>query len=74
MHHGFAGLEFKNFDLGLISVMSAVLYMIGLIIFKKFLFQTSWRMIYIYTSTVGAVFSVLQVRMKYEEATILIDA
>ena len=54
------GLEFTDFDLGLIGIASATFGWLGLIIYKEFFFNTSWRRIYIGTTLIGLVFSLLQ--------------
>eukprot|EP01035_Chromulina_nebulosa_P017022 gene17022-22528_t len=55
------GLEFTDFDLGMISVLSASLYFVGLVLYKLFFFESSWRSIFIYTTLIGSLFSMLQI-------------
>eukprot|EP01038_Epipyxis_sp_PR26KG_P011220 gene11220-15055_t len=55
------GLDFTDFELGLMSIAAALLYWFGMIIFKTFFFNSSWRMIYFFTTTVNFVFSIGQV-------------
>ncbi len=55
------GLGFSDFELGMLTVASAAMSWIGLIVYKQFFFQSSWRDIYIYTTILGAIFSLLQI-------------
>jgi len=54
------GLEFSNFQLGLLSISSAVMTFLGLACYKRFFFKTSWRMIYVGTTVLGLFFSIMQ--------------
>ena len=55
-----AGLNFSNFDIGLLTLAGAVLSYVALIIYKRYMFDTSWRKIYIGTTFVCVTFSCLQ--------------
>jgi MFS family permease len=55
------GLDFTNFQIGMLTVAGAGLYWAGMVIYKQLLFETGWRWIYIYTTVVGMVFSLGQV-------------
>jgi MFS family permease len=55
------GLGFTDFEIGMLTVASAALYWIGMVIYKEFFFETGWRWIYIYTTIIGGVFSMGQV-------------
>ena len=55
------GLHFSDFELGLISIGSAVFMWVGMVVWKIFFFHTSWRRIFIYTTIVSFGFSILQV-------------
>jgi len=55
------GLEFSDFELGLLTVSGALLYWVGMMVFKLFLFDSGWRNIYLFTSLVNFVFSIGQV-------------
>ena len=55
-----AGLGFSNFDIGLLTLAGALLSYVALIVYKKYLFDVSWRKIYIFTAAVSFVFSCLQ--------------
>lgn len=56
------GLGFTDFELGTLTIASAVMSYLGLVIYKQYFFETSWRDIYIYTTIIGAFFSFLQVK------------
>ena len=55
------GLDFTDFELGVITIAQAVLFWVGMIVYKKWFFTTSWRWIYIYTGAIGALFSLGQI-------------
>jgi len=55
-----AGLGFTDFEIGMITVSSTIFLWLGMIIFKTFFFQTSWRKIFIYTTGIGVCFSIMQ--------------
>lgn len=55
-----AGLGFTDFEIGMITVSSTVFLWAGMIIFKRFFFHTSWRKIFIYTTGIGVLFSIMQ--------------
>lgn len=55
------GLDFSDFELGILSIAGAVLFWFGMFIFKVFFFSSSWRYIYLFTSLVNFVFSIAQV-------------
>lgn len=55
-----SGLGFSNFSLGLLTLAGAILSYLGIVIYKKYLFNTSWRHIYIGTTFVSAFFSCFQ--------------
>jgi MFS family permease len=57
------GLGFSDFDIGMITVAAAVLYYLGMLAYRQFFFETSWRMIYVYTTLLGGVFSFLQIML-----------
>ena len=54
------GLKFSDFYLGLIGIASATFGWLGLIVYKEYFFNTSWRKIYIGTTLIGLIFSLLQ--------------
>lgn len=55
------GLNFTDFELGILSISGAVLFWLGMFVFKVFFFSTSWRYIYLFTSLVNFIFSMAQV-------------
>lgn len=57
------GLKFTDFELGLIQIAGAILYWFGMITFKMFFFESSWRKIYVFTTCVNVTFSLLQVML-----------
>jgi len=54
------GLGFSNFFLGLLTVGAAVLSYSALVIYKKYLFNVSWRYIYLGGTALSSLFSILQ--------------
>ena len=55
------GLGFTDFEYGMLTVVGTILTWLGMIIYKAFFFETSWRWIYIYTTIIVAFFSALQI-------------
>lgn len=55
------GLGFSDFEIGMLTVASAVLFWLGMVAYKMLFFDTSWRYIYIYTTILVAIFSLLQI-------------
>jgi len=55
-----AGLNFTNFDIGLLTLAGAVLSYIALVVYKRYLFDVSWRKVYLFTTGVSLFFSCLQ--------------
>lgn len=55
------GLEFTDYEYGMLTVAGCVLAWIGMNIFRSFFFETSWRDIYVYTTILGSFFSLLQI-------------
>lgn len=55
------GLGFTDFELGILTICGAAIYWLGMILYKQFFFETSWRMIYIVTGLISALFSVGQI-------------
>eukprot|EP00656_Telonema_subtile_P013321 TRINITY_DN16764_c0_g1_i1.p1 TRINITY_DN16764_c0_g1~~TRINITY_DN16764_c0_g1_i1.p1 ORF type:complete len:379 (+),score=50.27 TRINITY_DN16764_c0_g1_i1:207-1343(+) len=53
------GLNFSNFELGMITVISSLAQLLGLMTYKWFFMETSWRLNYIITTMVGLAFSLL---------------
>lgn len=57
------GLEFSNFDIGILMIVGAVLSYVGILVYKHFLFQSSWRLVYVGTTIVSAIFSCFQLML-----------
>lgn len=55
------GLQFTDFQYGMLNVAGCVLAWVGMNIYRAYFFETSWRYIYIYTTILGTVFSLLQI-------------
>eukprot|EP00605_Chrysophyceae_sp_TOSAG23-4_P002457 GSChrysophyteH1.ASY1.ANO1.2716.1 assembled CDS len=55
-----SGLDFSNFDIGLLTLAGAVLSYIALVVYKRYLFDVSWRRVYLFSSGVGLLFACLQ--------------
>lgn len=55
------GLNFTDFELGIITIMGAVTTYLGMLTFKHLLFDASWRYVYYFTTIVNFVFSLAQV-------------
>jgi MFS family permease len=55
------GLGFSSRDLGYLSLGSSLLSLAGYTFFRVYLFDTSWRLIYVSTSVVALVFTLLEV-------------
>lgn len=54
------GLGFTNWQLGVLTIVSAFASWLGIIAYKQCFFQTSWRNIYLLTTLLSAFFSLLQ--------------
>lgn len=54
------GLNFSNFDIGLLGIVGAILSYMGIILYKKYLFNASWRHVYILSTMLSAFFSSMQ--------------
>ncbi len=55
------GLNFSDFELGMINIFGALLYYLGMVTFQEFFFNSSWKKIYVITTSLGAFFSLVQV-------------
>lgn len=55
------GLEFTDFQYGMLNVAGCVLAWVGMNTYRAYFFETSWRYIYIYTTILGTGFSLLQI-------------
>eukprot|EP01034_Spumella_vulgaris_P034955 gene34955-43104_t len=54
------GLNFSNYQLGVLVIATAVLYWVGIMTFKTFLFNWTWKSIFLFGMIANTVFSVLQ--------------
>lgn len=59
------GLHFTDFDLGLLGISGSLMTWLGLIVYKRYFFETGWRNIYIFTTVLGVIFSLLQLVLIY---------
>lgn len=59
------GLGFSNFYLGILEIAGAILSYIGIVIYSKYCFHTSWRLVYVGTTIVSALFSGLQLLLVF---------
>lgn len=57
------GLGFSEFELGMLTLTGTVLSFAGIVVYKKYLFEVSWRSIYLFTSFVAFLFSGLQLML-----------
>ena len=55
------GLGFTDFELGMLTVATACLFWLGMIVYKAFFFNSSWRNIYIATTLLNFLFSIGQI-------------
>eukprot|EP00596_Hydrurales_sp_CCMP1899_P003780 CAMPEP_0119054474 /NCGR_PEP_ID=MMETSP1177-20130426/75087_1 /TAXON_ID=2985 /ORGANISM="Ochromonas sp, Strain CCMP1899" /LENGTH=459 /DNA_ID=CAMNT_0007034711 /DNA_START=124 /DNA_END=1500 /DNA_ORIENTATION=+ len=60
------GLDFTNFDLGLLTLAGTVLSYFALVLYKNYLFDTSWRKVYLFATLVSFVFSILQLLLIFQ--------
>ena len=47
------GLGFTDFEYGMLSVAGHVVSWLGLVLYRAFFFDSSWRDIYVYTTLIG---------------------
>ena len=59
------GLGFGNFDLGVITIASAIFSWIALYVYKEFFFGVNWQYIYYFTTIVNVVLSVMQLLLVF---------
>lgn len=57
------GLGFPAWRLGLLSTAGAAMTFVGILAFKKFFFQSSWRALYLWTTALVASFSLAQIAL-----------
>jgi hypothetical protein len=59
-------LGFKPFELGTLSMAANVMTLAGVLVYKRFFFKTSLRKIYLFTTIVPMIFSVLQLLLIFQ--------
>ena len=57
------GLDFSEFELGMLTLTGTILSFLGIVVYKRYLFNVSWRYIYIFTAVVSFLFSGLQLML-----------
>lgn len=57
------GLKFNNKDLGYLTIASSVIGGLGYVIYRTFLFAVSWRKVYIVSTMVAFIFTIMQVAL-----------
>lgn len=60
------GLDFSDFDLGLLTIAAAVMTYSGLIVYKQYFFNVGWQTIYIGSTSLGVCFSFMQLLLIYQ--------
>jgi len=60
------GLGFSNFYLGLLTLAGAILSYFALVLYKRYLFHTSWRLVYLFATSVSFIFSLLQLVLVFQ--------
>mmetsp|Transcript_11523 Transcript_11523/g.14959 ORF Transcript_11523/g.14959 Transcript_11523/m.14959 type:complete len:517 (-) Transcript_11523:204-1754(-) len=54
------GLKFSDFSLGVLSTSGSIFSWIGLVVYKKYFFNSSWRAVYIWTTFLNGIMSISQ--------------
>lgn len=57
----FDGLNFSNWDVGVLTFIGSLMSVAGLYMYEHFFFQSAWRFLYIWTTFVSACFSMMQI-------------
>ena len=57
----YLGLNFTDFEVGVLFTIGSLLSCLGLWAYEKCFFQSRWRFLYLWTTFVSAVFSMMQV-------------
>lgn len=55
------GLGFSNLEVGLLYTVGSLLSVAGLLAYERYFFHSAWRPLYLWTTLLGAAFSLLQV-------------
>jgi MFS family permease len=61
-----AGLGFSNFDIGLLTLAGAILSYFALVVYKRYLFDVSWRLVYLFSTFISFVFTCLQLVLVFQ--------
>lgn len=56
LFHLVKGLGFEDFELGLLLVGAAIFGWLGLVIYREYFSESSWRCIYVSTTLIGNFF------------------
>lgn len=64
------GLNFSEFELGLLTLTGCILSFFGVVVYKKYLFKVAWPKIYFFTAIVGFAFSGLQLILVLENTSL----
>ena len=54
------GLGFSDFELGMLGVCGTVLSFVGIVVYKRYLFNTNFRTVYLFCTLISCVFAFLQ--------------
>lgn len=53
------GLGFTDFEYGMLAVAGYAVSWLGLVLYRAFFFDSSWRDIYVYTTLIGSLLSLV---------------
>jgi len=59
------GLKFTSFELGMQSSIASLAVVLGMWIYRNFMLEMSWRAVYITTTIIGGILSLLQLLIVY---------
>jgi MFS family permease len=65
------GLDFSEFEIGVISITTAVFSWVGLLSYKRYFFNSSWRGVFVVTTAINLVFSLLQLLLIFRINTLI---
>mmetsp|Transcript_36812 Transcript_36812/g.82495 ORF Transcript_36812/g.82495 Transcript_36812/m.82495 type:complete len:170 (+) Transcript_36812:173-682(+) len=57
------GLGFTSWELGVLTIVASFATWAGIVVYKRFFFNSSWRLIYLGTTALSAFFSLLQLQL-----------
>ena len=55
-----SALGFSSFDLGVLSLSGAVFSYVALVVYKGFLSDSNWRIVYVLTTVISCTFTTMQ--------------